>query len=140
MDATPVSGRRFGLTADTHDALVDWPKVMAGLTAAWGEVDGILHCGDVTTFGALDDLGKLAPVYATRSSGDPPAAAPTLTDGPRVLAMDGARIGLTFNLPEAERSAGQDFLQLAERDGGAPERDRPDDRGEQRGHHDVHGR
>ena len=105
MDATAVSGRRFGLTADTHDAIVDWPKVMAGLTAAWGEVDGILHCGDVTTFGALDELGKLAPVYATRSSGDPPAAAPTLTDGPRVLAMDGARVGLTFNLPEAERSA-----------------------------------
>lgn len=104
MDATQVSGRRFGLTADTHDDLVDWPKVMAGLTAAWGEVDGILHCGDVTTAGALAALGEVAPVYATRSSGDPPPSPQTLSDGPRVLLLGEARIGLTFELPEADRT------------------------------------
>jgi len=105
MDATAVAGRRFGLTADTHDNVVDWPKVLAGLTAAWGEVDGILHCGDVQTAGALESLGKVAPVYATRSSADPAPSPPTQTDGPRVLTLAGARIGLTFELPEAERSA-----------------------------------
>ena len=105
MDATSVTGRRFGLTADTHDTLCDWPKVLAGLTAAWGDVDGILHCGDVTTAAALESLGRFAPVYASRSEGDPPAAPPVLNDGPRVLTLGGARIGLTFNLPEADRSA-----------------------------------
>jgi len=103
MEATVVSGNRFGLTADTHDDLVDWPKVMAGLASAWGEVDGILHCGDVTTAPALDGLGRLAPVYATRSSGDPPPAPPTLADGPRVLVLGGVRIGLTFELKPDQR-------------------------------------
>ena len=105
MDATEVSGRRFGLTADTHDDKVDWPKVMAGLTAAWGYVDGILHCGDVTSRAALESLGKVAPVYATRSSGDPQPEPPRLNDGPRVLTLGGARVGLTFELAEADRTA-----------------------------------
>src|SRR5215472_16370358 len=100
MDATPVAGRRFGLTADTHDDLVDWPKVMASLAAAWGEVDGVLHCGDVTTLAALDALASIAPVYATRNSGDPPPSPPMLSEAPRVLDLGGARVGLTFNLPE----------------------------------------
>ena len=106
MDATAVSGRRFGLTADTHDNLTDWPKVLASLTAAWGQVDGILHCGDVTTTAALEGLGEVAPVYATRSAGDPPPRPPVLSDGPRVLDLGGARVGLTFELAEADRTAG----------------------------------
>jgi putative phosphoesterase len=100
MDVTAISGRRFGLTADTHDDLVDWPAVMSGLKAAWGEIDGIFHCGDITSAAALESLATLAPVYATRSDGDPPAAPPRLSDGPRVLDIDGVRIGLTFALPE----------------------------------------
>lgn len=104
MDETPVSGRRFGLTADTHDELVDWPAILASLTAAWGKVDGVLHCGDLTTATALESLARLAPVYATRSDGDPPAAPPTLSEGPRVLNLGGLRIGLTFNLPDEAKS------------------------------------
>jgi putative phosphoesterase len=104
MDVTPVSGRRFGLTADTHDDLVDWPATLARLKVAWGEVDGVLHCGDLTSASALESLAAVAPVYATRSDGDPPAAPPTLSDGPRLLSLDGVRIGLTFNLPEEARS------------------------------------
>jgi putative phosphoesterase len=102
---TPVSGRRFGLTADTHDDLIDWPAILADLKAAWGEVDGILHCGDLTSAAALQSLAAIAPTYATRSDGDPPAAPPTLDDGPRLLNLGGARVGLTFNLPQEAMSA-----------------------------------
>jgi predicted phosphodiesterase len=105
MDEMPVPGRRFGLTADTHDDLVDWPVILAGLKAAWGAVDGVLHCGDLTSATALETLTSIAPTYATRSDGDPPAAPPALHDGPRVLNLVGLRIGLTFNLPEEARSA-----------------------------------
>jgi hypothetical protein len=104
MDETQVAGRRFGLTADTHDNLTDWPKVAAALTAAWGEVDGVLHCGDIASIAALDTLSAVAPVYATRNTDDPPAAPPRLTDGPRVLNLGGVRVGLTFNLPDEARS------------------------------------
>jgi hypothetical protein len=104
MNETPVAGRRFGLTADTHDDLVDWPAILAGLKSAWGDVDAVLHCGDITTAAALDSLATVAPVYATRNDGDPAAAPPSLLDGPRVLNLDGARIGLTFNLDAAAMS------------------------------------
>jgi hypothetical protein len=105
MDETPVLGRRFGVTADTHDVLVDWPKVAASLDEAWGEVDGVIHCGDLTSPAALERLGALGPVYATRSEDDPPADAPRLTDGPRVLSVGGVRVGLTFALPDDARTA-----------------------------------
>jgi putative phosphoesterase len=105
MDETPVAGRRFGLTADTHDDLVDWPTILTSLLAGWGDVDGILHCGDLTSSKVLASLAAVAPTYATRSDGDPPAAPPTLSEGPRVLSLDGLRVGLTFNLPAQAMSA-----------------------------------
>jgi putative phosphoesterase len=105
MDETVVVGRRFGVTADTHDVLVDWPQVVAGLRGVWGDVDGVLHCGDLTSPAALDRLGELAPVYATRSGDDPPAQPPRLTDGPRVLSVAGVRVGLTFALPDGAKTA-----------------------------------
>lgn len=100
-----VAGRRFGVTADTHDALVDWPKLAATLREAWGDVDGVIHCGDITTAAALEGLRSLAPVYATRSDDDPPAAPPELCDSPRVLNIGGVRIGVTFALPEEAKTA-----------------------------------
>jgi predicted phosphodiesterase len=94
VDVTPISGTRFGLTADTHDAKVNWPSIVSELKAAWGGVDAILHCGDLTSPVALQSLAAVAPIYATRSNGDPPASLPTLADGPRVLEIEGLRIGL----------------------------------------------
>ena len=105
MGETIVLGRRFGVTADTHDVLVDWPDVVARLKAAWGDVDAILHCGDLTSPAAIEQLRALAPVYATRSQDDPPVDAPTLCDGPRVLSIGGVRIGLTFALPTEAQTA-----------------------------------
>jgi len=105
MEQTPVAGRRFGLTADTHDDLVDWPTILARLKAAWGDVDAVFHCGDLTSAEALKGCAAVAPTYATRSEGDPPPAPPMLSDGPRVLVAGGLRVGLTFNLPETALSA-----------------------------------
>ena len=64
----------------------------------------MLHCGDITSAGALESLAEIAPVYATRNHDDPPIAPPTLSDGPRVLNLGGVRIGLIFSLPEEARS------------------------------------
>ena len=113
MDVTPISGKRFGLTADTHDEKVHWPSIVAALKAAWGDVDAILHCGDLTSPAALQSLAALAPIYATRSGGDPPASLPTLADGPRVLEVEGLRMGLTFNLP-ADAMTGRGSAELFE--------------------------
>jgi predicted phosphodiesterase len=103
MDETLV-GRRFGLTADTHDDIADWPMTLAALKAAWGEVVGVLHCGDITTAAALDGLATVAPVRATRNDGDPPVCLPILADGPRVLDLGGVLVGLIFGLPAEARS------------------------------------
>jgi predicted phosphodiesterase len=67
-----LQARRLGLLADTHDVAVDWPKAVAAIRAAMGPVDAILHCGDLTS--------------------------PTLVDGPRVLEVGSAGIGLVFAL------------------------------------------
>jgi putative phosphoesterase len=98
MQTQVLSGRRFGLTADTHDLLVDWPAVAAALESAWGPVDAILHCGDITSPTALETLSAHAPVFATRAADDPPAQPPVLTEGPRLLEADGVRIGLIFSV------------------------------------------
>jgi uncharacterized protein len=98
MQPQILSGKRFGLTADTHDVLVDWPGVAAALAAAWDPVDAILHCGDITSPVALETLAARAPVFATRSADDPPSQPPVLTDGPRLLEAGGVRIGLVFSL------------------------------------------
>jgi putative phosphoesterase len=106
MQPHALPGRRFGLTADTHDVLVDWPAVAGALTAAWGPVDAILHCGDLTSARALETLAERAPVFATRSDDDPPANPPTLMEGARLLAADGVRIGLVFSLGDGPPDAG----------------------------------
>jgi putative phosphoesterase len=98
MRTDRIEGRRFGLLADTHDALVDWPAALTTIRAALGAVDGIIHCGDLTTASALETLARIAPVWAVRSAGDPLEAAPTLIDGSRVLEVDDVRIGVVCSL------------------------------------------
>ena len=77
-----IKGRRFGLLADTHDNLIAWPETLERIRAALGTVDGIIHCGDLCTRQALDDLSGIAPVWAVRSSADAAESPPELVDGP----------------------------------------------------------
>jgi putative phosphoesterase len=98
MSTDRVEGRRFGLLADTHDALVDWPSALGAIRIALGAVDGIIHCGDLTSPSAIETLADLAPVWAVRSASDPAEAVPALTGGPRVLEIGGVRIGVVCSL------------------------------------------
>jgi putative phosphoesterase len=94
-----VNARRFGLLADTHDDAVDWPAAVAKIRAAWGEVDAIIHCGDLCTPNAIATLSAIAPVWATRNAQtDPPASPPILVDGPRILEVGSSGIGVLFSL------------------------------------------
>jgi putative phosphoesterase len=96
---------RIGLLADTHDEVVPFAGVLDAVGAALGDVGLILHCGDLTTTGVLDQLAALAPVVAVRSAGDPPPAPPRLLDGPHVLEVDGVVIGLVNHLGGLEPEA-----------------------------------
>ncbi len=94
-----VKARRFGLLADTHDDAVDWPKAVEKIRAAWGEVDAIIHCGDLCTPRAIETLSQIAPMWATRNpQTDPAATPPVLVDGPRVLEVGASGIGVLFSL------------------------------------------
>ena len=60
----------LGLVSDTHfqDRLFDLP---ANLENLWGEVDLILHAGDVGDLEVLDQIGRLAPVVAVHGNDEP---------------------------------------------------------------------
>ncbi len=98
MTRSEIAGKRFGLIADTHDALVKWPEVLERIRAALGSVDAIIHCGDLTTIRALKDLSGIAPVRAVRSAADPAPEPPELIDGPLILTSGQMKIGVVNSL------------------------------------------
>jgi putative phosphoesterase len=100
MEPMELPGRRFALVADTHDVHCDWKAALAELSEAWGEVDAILHCGDLTSPAAIDTLALIAPVYATRNELDPPASPPVLVDGARLFQAGSLVLGMVFSLGE----------------------------------------
>lgn len=60
---------RIGLVSDTHVPQVGkdlFPEILEGLRG----VDLILHGGDITVSRVLDELEKIAPVYAARGNND----------------------------------------------------------------------
>ena len=94
-----VEARRFGLVSDTHDDRVDWAQALGKIRAAFGQVDAVIHCGDLCTPQAIVTLGEIAPVWAVRNPHtDPAPAPPMLVDGPRVLEAGGTEIGIVFSL------------------------------------------
>ena len=68
--AGSTSGRmRLGLVADTHipEARAQlWPQVFD----AFADCDAILHAGDIHELWLLDQLERVAPVFAARGNGD----------------------------------------------------------------------
>lgn len=85
---------RIGLISDTHIAEAGvkdlWPEIFT----AFDGVDLILHAGDIMQGRVLDDLERVAPVYAALGNHDR-----ALRDDPRVkpyhlLELEGQRVAL----------------------------------------------
>jgi putative phosphoesterase len=99
---------RIGLISDTHI-----PEARSSL---WGQVfdafdgvDMIFHAGDVHEFHVLDELERVAPVYAARGNGeDGSAGRDVQPEDPRVkyawlIPVEGLWLGLTHYVPVPER-------------------------------------
>jgi len=100
--------KRIGLISDTHlpearKAL--WPQIYD----AFKGVDLIFHGGDIHELWVLDELEKIAPVYAARGNGeDGSGGRPVQPQDPRVkyawlLEIEGLWVGLTHYIPVPER-------------------------------------
>ena len=103
--ATPI---KIGLISDTHlpeAAKALWPEVFD----AFAGVDVIFHGGDIHEFWVLDELQRVAPVYAARGNGeDGGGGRPVQPDDARVktawlLPLEGLWVGLTHYVPVPER-------------------------------------
>ncbi|MEQ8860753.1 MAG: metallophosphoesterase family protein [Pseudomonadales bacterium] len=99
---------RIGLISDTHIPEAR-PRLWDEVFHAFDGVDMILHAGDVHEFHVLDDLERIAPVYAARGNGeDGSAGRDVQPDDPRVryawlMEIEGLWIGLTHYVPVPER-------------------------------------
>ena len=102
-------GIRIGLISDTHipearDSL--WPQVYD----AFADVDLIFHAGDIHELYVLDELEKLAPVYAARGNGeDGSGGRPVQPEDPRVkyawlLQLEGLWVCLLYTSPSPRDS------------------------------------
>ncbi len=94
---------KIGLLSDSHipNAAKFLPRQVF---KAFSGVDLILHAGDIYQLSVLNELEKIAPVFAARGNGDY-----HLPDDPRikeshVLSLQGKRLGLTHSVefPEPE--------------------------------------
>ena len=99
---------RIGLISDTHlpEARSSlWPQAFE----AFADVDMIFHAGDVHEFWLLDELERIAPVYAARGNGeDGSGGRDVQPEDPRVryawlLELEGLWVGLTHYVPVPER-------------------------------------
>ena len=99
---------RIGLISDTHIPEARktlWPQIYD----AFADVDMIFHAGDIHELYVLDELEKMAPVYAARGNGeDGSGGRPVQPEDPRVkyawtLLLEGLWVGLTHYVPVPER-------------------------------------
>jgi len=96
---------KIGLIADTHDTIAPFEGVRDKVATAFDGAELILHLGDLSTTGVLDQLAEIAPVVAVRSPADPDAEPPRLFDGPHVVEAGGVAIGMVNTLGDADPAA-----------------------------------
>jgi hypothetical protein len=95
---TLPDGGRIGLLADTHCERAG-RRLPAGVFDTFAGVELILHLGDCGDAGALDELGRVAPVVATRGGDD--AAGDARYADRRVVRAGSLAIGALFDLSAA---------------------------------------
>ena len=97
---------RIGLLSDTHipEAMPQlWPQVFAELK----NVDVILHAGDIYNYSVLDQLERVARVYAALGNGDEESGGRAeqpkdpLVKRSWLLNLNNFVIGLTHHIPLA---------------------------------------
>ena len=87
--------KRLGVVADTHcPEFLD--RLPPRLMEALGGVDLILHAGDISAQGTLDELRRIAPVEAVRGDHDRalpslPASREVTVEGKRIVIVHGNR-------------------------------------------------
>lgn len=85
---------RIGLISDTHIPVAA-SELPAQIKEAFGNVDLILHAGDLYTVSVLDELEKLAPVLAAEGDDDyPEAVRDKRVEKKHILTVDGVLIWL----------------------------------------------
>jgi len=103
-----VTSLNIGLISDTHipeSRKTLWPQI----AEAFDGVDMIFHAGDIHELYVLDELEKIAPVFAARGNGeDGSGGRPVQPEDPRVkyawlLQLGGLWVGLTHYVPVPER-------------------------------------
>ncbi len=103
---------RIGVVSDTHIPMRAraLPPI---LFEAFGDVDAILHAGDVATEDVLRDLEAVAPVLAVRGNVDPPELWTRLPQR-RLLHFDGVHIGLIHGDGAGGTTAGRALKAFAD--------------------------
>ncbi|MFT4633906.1 MAG: putative phosphoesterase [Candidatus Azotimanducaceae bacterium] len=94
---------KVGLIADTHmpgsiESL--WPQV----TAAFSDVDVILHAGDLHTLDVVDELCRLAPTYVAMGNGDVGIVDDRLQET-WLLDLAGVKVGMIHHFPSPARKS-----------------------------------
>ncbi len=87
---------RIGLISDTHGLLR--PEAIAFLRGC----DAIVHAGDICEAGVLDELSKLAPVFAVRGNNDVGSWADTLPVA-RTLTFEGVELHVIHDIADLRR-------------------------------------
>jgi putative phosphoesterase len=99
-----VSTVRIGILSDTHmpgSVRELWPEI----AEAFAGVDLVLHGGDITDLGVLDQLEKIAPVVAARGNNDAGLHDSRLADEQR-LEFDGIKIAMVHDMEPEDQPIG----------------------------------
>ena len=100
---------RIGLISDTH--IPEAADALPGeIRKAFGNLDLILHAGDLHVLAVLDWLEDISPVKAVRGNGDDGTTGrPPVPDDPRLqptqlITVDGIRLGVVHGMPLPEEA------------------------------------
>jgi putative phosphoesterase len=95
---------KLAVLADTHSPRF-WKQCPGRVAERLGDVDAILHAGDVCTADVLDELGAYAPVLAVLGNNDGPDVAAWGAPDRRVLEIAGLRVGMIHDSGPAQGRA-----------------------------------